>query len=181
MGLYGYARVSSTDQDCTIQEKALKAVGCDPVRSEKVSGTSRAGRTELATLLDFLRPEDTLVVTRVDRLARSVRDLEAIVEEIQGKGAYLRVLEQSVDTGTPEGRAFLQMLAVFAQFETALRKERQMEGIAKAKAAGVYTGRKPSVPNEEIQRLKDEGVSPTEIAKRLKVGRTSVYRALGMV
>lgn len=180
MNLYGYARVSSTDQDCTIQVRALEAAGCKPIRSEKVTGTSRDNRTELDILLAFLRKGDTLVVTRIDRLARSVRDLEAIVEEIQGKGAYLRVLEQPVDTSTPAGMAFLQMLGVFAQFETALRKERQMEGIAKAKAAGVYTGRKPSVPTEEIRRLKDEGVTPTEIAKRLKVGRTSVYRALGM-
>lgn len=181
MSLYGYARVSSTDQDCGIQVKALSDAGCHPVRSEKISGTSRDGRAELDTLLSFLREGDTLVVTRIDRLARSVADLEAIVLEIESKGAYLRVLEQPVDTSTPAGRAFLQMLGVFAQFETALRKERQMEGIAKAKAAGVYKGRKPSVPTEDILRMKAEGISPTEIAKRLGVGRTSVYRALGMV
>jgi DNA invertase Pin-like site-specific DNA recombinase len=181
MSLYGYARVSSTDQDCTIQEEALRGHGCNPVRSEKLSGTSREDRAELDTLLAFLRKGDTLVVTRIDRLARSVRDLEAIVEEIRCKGAYLRVLEQPVDTSTPAGMAFLQMLGVFAQFETALRKERQMEGIAKAKAAGVYKGRKPSVPEDEIKRLRAVGMKPTEIARHLRVGRTSVYRALGMV
>lgn len=181
MSLYGYARVSSADQDCSIQVEALRGHGCNPVRYEKLSGTSREGRAELDTLLDFLRKGDTLVVTRIDRLARSVRDLEAIVEEIQGKGAYLRVLEQPVDTSTPAGMAFLQMLGVFAQFETALRKERQMEGIAKAKAAGVYKGRKPSVPEDEIKRLRAEGMKPSEIARHLGVGRTSVYRALGMV
>lgn len=181
MTTIGYARVSSTDQDCSIQEEALRKAGCNPVRSEKKSGTSREGRTELETVLDFLRSGDTLVVTRIDRLARSVADLEEIVATLKDKGAHLRALDQPVDTASPAGKAFLQMLGVFAEFETALRKERQMEGIAKAKAAGVYKGRKPSVPVEEIQRLKLEGVSPTKIARELGVGRTSVYRALGMI
>ena len=180
MSTIGYARVSSTDQDCAIQEQALRDKGCNTIRSEKQSGTSREGRTELETVLSFLREGDTLMVTRIDRLARSVADLEAIVATLKAKGAHLRALEQPVDTSSPAGKAFLQMLGVFAEFETALRRERQMEGIARAKAAGVYTGRKPSVPVADIQRLKAEGVSPTEIAKRLGVGRTSVYRALGM-
>jgi DNA invertase Pin-like site-specific DNA recombinase len=179
MSLYGYARVSSTDQDCAIQEKALRDAGCDPIRSEKVSGTSRKGRTELDNLLAFVRQDDTLVVTRIDRLARSVADLEDIVATLKAKGAHLKALEQPVDTATPAGKAFLQMLGVFAEFETALRKERQMEGIAKAKAAGVYKGRKPSVPVDEVRRLQADGISPTEIARKLGVGRTSVYRALG--
>ena len=181
MSTYGYARVSSTDQDCTIQEQALLGAGCTTVRSEKQSGTSREGRAELQTILDFIHQGDTLMVTRIDRLARSVADLEDIVASLKAKGAHLRALEQPVDTASPAGKAFLELLGVFAEFVTALRKERQMEGIAKAKAAGVYKGRKPSVPSEEIQRLKSEGVSPTEIAKRLGVGRTSVYRALGIV
>lgn len=177
----GYARVSTTDQDCSIQEAALRAAGCNIVRSEKKSGTSRDGRTELETVLAFLREGDTLVVTRIDRLARSLYDLEGIVRDLQARGVHLRALEQPVDTSTPAGKAFLQMLGVFAEFETALRRERQMEGIAKAKAAGVYKGRKPSVPADEIKRLKADGVAPAEIARRLGVGRTSVYRALGMV
>ena len=177
----GYARVSTTDQDCAIQVTALDAAGCHPIRCEKVSGTSRVGRKELEAVLSFIRQGDTLVVTRIDRLARSVADLEAIVGELKAKGAFLRCIEQPVDTGTPAGKAFLQMLGVFAEFETALRRERQMEGIAKAKAAGVYKGRKPSVPVEEIKRLATDGVKPSEIAGRLRVGRTSVYRALGMV
>ena len=181
MNTIGYARVSTTDQDCSLQEAALQAHGCTIIRSERVSGTSRQGRTELDTVLDFIRKGDVLVVTRIDRLARSLSDLERIVQEIEGKGAHLRCLEQPVDTSTPAGRAFLQMLGVFAQFETALRRERQMEGIAKAKAAGVYKGRKPSVPADTIKAMRDAGRSPTEIAKELKVGRTSVYRALGMV
>ena len=179
--LIGYARVSTADQDCSIQEAALRAAGCTVIRAEKRSGTSRDGRKELDTVLSFLRPGDTLVVTRIDRLARSLLDLENIVREIAGKGAHIKALEQPVDTGTPAGKAFLQMLGVFAEFEAALRRERQMEGIAKAKAGGVYKGRKPSVPAEEVKRLAADGVKPSEIAKRLKVGRTSVYRALGMV
>lgn len=176
--IFGYARVSTDDQDCSIQEAALLAAGCATIRSEKKSGTSMAGRAELDTLLSFLRKGDTLMVTRIDRLARSVADLERIVAQLKGRGAHLRATEQPIDTSTPAGIAFLQMLAVFAQFETAIRRERQMEGIAKAKAAGVYKGRKASVPVEEVQRMKAEGVRPSDIAKRLKIGRGSVYRAL---
>ena len=181
MNIIGYARVSTTDQDCTIQQEALRRAGCTTIRSEQASGTSRDGRKELDTILDFMRSGDTLVVTRIDRLARSVADLESIVREISAKGAHLRCIEQPVDTNTPAGKAFLQMLGVFAEFETALRRERQMEGIAKAKAAGVYKGRKRSVPVDEITRLHGEGVTPTAISKQLGIGRTSVYRALGMV
>ena len=179
--LIGYARVSSVDQDCSLQEEALRAAGCTVIRSEKKSGTSTKGRAELNTILSFIRPGDTLMVTRIDRLARSVSDLERIVAELNSKGAHLRATEQPIDTSTPAGKAFLQMLGVFAEFETAIRKERQMEGIAKAKAAGVYKGRKPTVPAEEVRQMKAAGVSPTEIARRLGVGRTSVYRALGSV
>lgn len=177
--IIGYARVSSEDQDCAIQEHALRAAGCTIIRSEKRSGTTTAGREELDTVLAFIRPGDTLMVTRIDRLARSVADLEAIVGLLRGKGAYLKATEQPIDTSTPAGVAFLQMLGVFAQFETAIRRERQMEGIAKAKAAGAYKGRKPSVPVELVQKLRSEGVPPVEIARRLGIARASVYRALG--
>src|SRR6476659_4440345 len=101
--LIGYARVSTDDQDCTIQEAALRAAGCTTVRSEKKSGSSLVGRDELATLLDFLRTGDTLIVTRIDRLARSVRDLESIVEIVKTRGAFLRATEQPVDTSTAAG------------------------------------------------------------------------------
>lgn len=174
----GYARVSSDDQDCIIQEEALRTAGCTTIRSEKHSGTTTAGRGELETVLAFLRPGDTLMVTRIDRLARSVADLERIVAQLREKGAYLRATEQPIDTSTPAGVAFLQLLGVFAQFETAIRRERQMEGIAKAKAAGVYKGRKPSVDVAEVRALHSQRVGPTEIAKRLGIGRASVYRAL---
>lgn len=180
MATYGYARVSTTDQDLTVQREALKAAGCEIIREEKVSGTSRQGRDELETLLQFLRPGDTLVVTRLDRLARSMDDLSQIVNELQQRGAALKATEQPVDTSTAAGKAFFQMLGVFAEFETNLRRERQMEGIAKAKAKGVYKGRKPSIDVDEVRRLRDEdGLGATEIAKRLGIARTSVYRALG--
>lgn len=176
--LYGYARVSSTQQDLTIQREALKAAGCEVIREEKVSGTSRKGRQELETLLEFVRPGDVVVVTRLDRLARSLLDLSMIVEELQSKGVDLKATEQPVDTTTAAGKAFLQMLGVFSEFETGLRKERQMEGIQKAKAEGKYRGRKPSINVEEVKRLKSEGVSPSAIAKQLGMARSSVYRVL---
>jgi DNA invertase Pin-like site-specific DNA recombinase len=178
MANIGYARVSTKDQDCAIQEAALRAAGCELLRSEKRTGTTTRGRYELAILLEFLRPGDTLVVTRIDRLARSLEDLLRIVRQLTEKGVGLKATEQPVDTSSPEGRAFLQMLGVFAEFETAIRKERQLEGIAKAKAAGVYKGRKPSVPVEAVRALHAEGASPTAIARQLKIGRASVYRAL---
>ncbi|WP_121117521.1 recombinase family protein [Croceibacterium ferulae] len=176
--IIGYARVSSDDQDCTIQEEALRAAGCTTVRSEKHTGTTTAGRDELETVLSFMRSGDTLMVTRIDRLARSVADLERIVAQLREKGAHLRATEQPIDTSTPAGVAFLQMLGVFAQFETAIRRERQMEGIAKAKAAGVYKGRKSSVDPVAVRALHGEGMGATEIANRLGIGRASVYRAL---
>lgn len=178
MSIYGYARVSSIDQDVTIQRAALTAAGCTIVRAEKASGTSRKGRNELDTLLDFLRPGDTLVVTRIDRLARSLRDLQNLVHELQERGIHLKATEQPVDTSSPAGKAFLGMLGVFAEFETNLRKERQMEGIHAAKQRGIYKGRKPSIDPVAVRRLRDEGVGATEIAKRLGVGRASVYRVL---
>ncbi len=176
--VYGYARVSSIDQDLTIQEEALRAAGCDTIRSEKISGTSREGRQELDTLLEFLHEGDTLVVTRIDRLARSIRDLQNLVHVLRARGVTLRATEQPIDTSNAAGKAFLDMLGVFAEFETNLRRERQLEGIAKAKANGVYKGRKPTIDPAEVARLQAEGIGATEIAKRLKIGRASVYRVL---
>ena len=176
--IIGYARVSTEDQDCSIQEEALRAAGATVIRSERKSGTSTDGRTELATVLDFVREGDTLLVTRIDRLARSLMDLEGIVQQLRAKGVHLRATEQPIDTASPAGRAFLQMLGVFAEFETAIRRERQMEGIARAKQAGVYKGRKPSVPSERVKELKAEGLGASEIAKRLGIARSSVYVSL---
>ncbi len=178
MAIYGYARVSTTDQDLSLQVEALKAVGCEVVRSEKVSGTSTAGRNELRTLLDFLREGDELVVTRIDRLARSIKDLQDIVFELREKGAVLKATEQPIDTSTAAGKCFLDMLGVFAEFETNLRRERQLEGIERAKQRGVYKGRKPSISTEKVRELKQLGMGATAIARELGIGRASVYRVL---
>ena len=178
MTAIGYARVSTTDQDLSIQLKALKAAGCDVIRQEHASGTSTAGRAELRTVLDFIRKGDVLVVTRIDRLARSIGDLQDIVRALKAHGAVLRATEQPIDTSTAAGKCFLDMLGVFAEFETNLRRERQLEGIAKAKAEGVYRGRKRSIDQEQVEKLKADGLGATDIAKRLKIGRASVYRVL---
>jgi DNA invertase Pin-like site-specific DNA recombinase len=178
MAILGYARASTLDQSTDIQIEQLKAAGCELVRAEKKSGTSRDGRTELQTLLDFLRSGDTLVVTRIDRLARSIGDLQDIVRLLKAKSVSLKATEQPIDTGTAAGKAFLDMLGVFAEFETNLRKERQLEGIAKAKAAGIYKGRPPKISAAEIAKLKSEGLGPTAIADRLGIGRASVYRLM---
>lgn len=179
MSIYGYARVSTIDQDLSIQQTALKAAGCEVIRAEKASGTRRDGRTELQALLDFLHAGDTLVVTRIDRLARSLKDLQDIVHELKAKGVALKATEQPIDTSTAAGKAFLDMLGVFAEFETNLRRERQLEGIAAAKTRGVYTGRKSSIDAAEVRRLYDEEkLGPTAIARQLGIGRASVYRLI---
>ena len=178
MASYGYARVSSTDQDLTLQREALEAAGCTIIRAEKVSGTSTQGRDELATLLEFVRDGDELVVTRVDRLARSVGDLQTIVATLRDRGASLRATEQPIDTGTAAGKCFLDMLGVFAEFETNLRRERQLEGIAKAKERGVYKGRKASIDPAKVRELHRDGMGPAKIARELGVARSSVYRLL---
>jgi len=157
----------------------LKEAGCDVIRSEKRSGTTTAGRAELQTILDFLRPGDILLVTRIDRLARSIGDLQDIARALKVKGASLKATEQPIDTSTAAGKAFLDMLGVFAEFETNLRRERQLEGIAKAKEAGVYRGRPASISADRVRELKAQGLGPTEIARTMGIGRASVYRALG--
>ena len=174
----GYARASTIDQDLSIQIEALRAAGCDPIRSEKRSGTTVAGRDELRTVLEFLRAGDTLTVTRIDRLARSIGDLQDIVRQLKAKGVALKATEQPIDTSTAAGKAFLDMLGVFAEFETNLRRERQMEGIAAAKVRGVYKGRPPAIEAAEVAKLKAEGLGATEIARKLGIGRASVYRVL---
>ena len=176
---YGYARVSSSGQDLTIQIEALTNAGCETIRQEKVSGTSVQGRDELNTLLEFLRKGDELVVTRIDRLARSIRDLQNIVYDLDKKGVTISATEQPINTQTSAGKCFLDMLGVFGEFETNLRKERQMEGISKAKEKGVYKGRKPSVDVAKVKELRDSGMGGSAIAKVMGIGRASVYRALG--
>ena len=176
--IYGYARCSSSSQSTDIQIEALKVAGCDVIRSENVSGTSLDGRTELRNLMDFARAGDTIVVTRIDRMARSVRDLQNIVFELKQKGVSFQATEQSVDTSTSAGKCFLDMLSVFSEFETNLRKERQMEGVKRAKEKGVYTGRKKSIDVQKIRELQSRGLGATAIARELSIDRTSVYRVL---
>ena len=175
---YGYARVSSVGQDLTIQVQKLNEVGCDVIREEKVSGTSLKGRKEFETLMEFMREGDELVVTRIDRLARSIRDLQNIVYELKNKGVTLSATEQPIDTRTSAGKAFLDMLGVFSEFETNLRKERQMEGVRKAKERGVYKGRGRTIDASKIYELKQNGYGATKISKELGITRQSVYRLL---
>ena len=174
--IYGYARVSTLDQDLSIQHAALEAAGCMTIFEEKKSGTRRDGRTELQVLLECVREGDTVIV---DRLARSMKDLQDIVHELKEKGVSLKATEQPIDTGSAAGKAFLDMLGVFAEFETNLRRERQLEGIQQAKAKGVYKGRKPSIDVAKVKTLRDAGKGPAAIARELKIARSSVYRVLG--
>ncbi len=177
--LVGYARVSSVGQSLDVQLDLLQRAGCEKVFSEKRSGRTTSGREALAECLDFVRLGDTLIVTRLDRLARSVGDLFATIDRLQTKGVQFRCLQQSdVDTNSSTGRLMLAILGAVAAFETDIRRERQADGIAKAKEAGVYKGRKPTVNVDEVRRLHGAGKRPADIAREMKIGRASVYRAL---
>ena len=173
----GYARVSTADQNLDAQTAALEAAGCTMVRTETGDGATLAGRPELRTILEFIHPGETLVVTRIDRLARSMRDLQVIVATLQDNGAHLAATEQPVDTSTAAGKAFFDMLGVFAEFETNLRRERQAEGIAAAKHRGAYRGRPPRIDMQAIKERLSLGLSPTQIAGELSVSRGTVYKA----
>lgn len=181
--LVGYARTSTAEQEAGLvaQERELKAVGCDEIYSERVSSVTKRPRLEEA--IKFLRKGDTLVVTKVDRLARSTTKLWELVEELKAKGVGLRVLNlggETVDTTSASGKLILTIFAGFAQFEREIMLERQREGIAKAKAEGSYKGRKPTARAKaaDARKLASEGLNVTDIAKRLGIGRASVYRAL---
>lgn len=178
--LVGYARVSSLDQNHTLQKNRLEESGCEKIFSEKQSGTSKKNRTALTDCLDYMREGDTLVITKIDRLARSARDLHNIVHDLEISKINLMVLDQSIDTRTPAGKAFLGMLATFAEFETNIRKERQLEGIAKAKAEGKFKGRKPTAQGKkaEMIALLQQGMSKPKIAKEVGVSVASVYNVL---
>lgn len=179
MMIVGYARVSSEGQSLDIQIDALKEAGCEKIFAEKRSGTSTNDRAALNDALDWCREGDTLMVARLDRLARSVGDLFRIIERLTSKKVSFRCLQQSgVDTDSSTGRLMLTILGAVAAFETDIRKERQREGIAKAKAAGVYKGRKPSVDIAAVRSLRNAGARPSDIAKKLGIARASVYRAL---
>jgi DNA invertase Pin-like site-specific DNA recombinase len=177
--LIGYARVSSVGQSLEVQQEQLATAGCEKVFAEKRSGTTLTDRKALEEAIEFAREGDTLLVTRLDRLARSGGDLQNIVGRLNAKGVGFRCLQQgAVDTTTGMGKLVLGILGAVAEFEADIRKERQLEGIAKAKAAGVYKGRKASVDVEAVKALKATGKGPAVIAKELGIGRASVYRAL---
>lgn len=173
----GYARVSSSGQSLDIQLEHLRAAGCERIYQEKKSGRTADDRPELQRALGDLRPGDVLVVTRLDRLARSVPDLYAILRHAEHAGAGFTCLQQgAIDTTTPTGKLMFGILGAVAEFENDLRRERQREGIEKAKAAGVYRGRKPTIDRERVlERLRAEE-SPAAIARELGVGRSSIYR-----
>ena len=164
-----------------MQRDAVKSVGVEKIFEEKVSATSTQGRDKLRECLDFVREGDELVITRIDRLARSVLDLQLIIKELTDKGVSLTATEQPISTKDATSKCFLDMLGVFAELETNLRKERQLEGIAKAKEKGVYKGGKSKIDVERIKTLKKEGMGATKIARELYIHRDSVYRLLKRV
>ena len=181
--LVGYARTSTVDQEAGFeaQMRDLEAEGCEKVFGEQVSSVGE--RAQLEAALDFVRESDTLVVLKIDRLARSTSHLLDIVGRLEAKGAGLRILDfggGEVDTKSPAGKLVLTMFGAMAEFERGIMLERQREGIARAKAAGRYRGRKPTAraKADEIRALKEQGVGASEIARRLSIGRASVYRVL---
>lgn len=179
----GYARVSSTGQSLEVQLEKLARI-CDKIKifQEKKSGTNAANRPELRACLEYLREGDTLVVTRLDRLGRSVRDLQNIKHILDTKGVELLITDQSIDTRTTTGRLMFSMLAAIAEFENDLRKERQADGIAKAKAKGIHLGRKAKLSNQQIEELRQrraEGTKIVDLMKTYGLSKATVYRLLG--
>ena len=172
----GYARVSSVGQNLESQLIALKEYGCEKIFQEKVSGTSTKGREQLKEMLNFVRESDEVVFTRTDRVARSVLDLQLIVKELSEKGVSLTATEQPISTKDATSKCFLDMLSVFAEFETNLRKERQMDGIKANKDK--FKGRGQTIDVNKIKELKTKGLGATAIAKEMNIDRTSVYRLL---
>jgi DNA invertase Pin-like site-specific DNA recombinase len=179
MTTVGYARVSSLGQDLAVQLEKLK--GCDKVFKEKRSGVD-AGRPELKACLEYLREGDTLLVTKLDRLARSTSDLYRIVSELTERGVTFKVADDpSIDTGTRTGKLIMGILALIAEFENDIRRERQQDGINKAKAEGVRFGPKPLLTLEVVQKIKElrsDGATVAELMRRTKLSKASVYRAL---
>jgi DNA invertase Pin-like site-specific DNA recombinase len=179
--IIGYARTSTLEQvnGFEAQLRDLKAAGAEKLFKEQVSSVQR--REQLDAALEFAREGDTLLVTKLDRLARSIPHLAEVTAALEAKGVALKVLDLGLDTATSTGRLMLNLLGSIAQFEREMMLERQREGIAKAKAAGKYKGRKPSAREklEEIRRLREEGVGASGIARQLGIGRASVYRVLG--
>lgn len=180
--IYGYARVSTTGQNLQSQLDELEKYGCTFIKEEKISGTTQKDRVELNTILEFITKGDQLVITKLDRLARNVLDLQVMIKNLESKGASLVILNlfggKSIDTGNASDKLFIDMLGAFAEFETNLRRERQLSGIAIAKEKGVYKGRKPKATIEMINELKLKGMNNTDIAKELGVTYRSITRTI---
>jgi len=174
----GYARVSTTDQDLDVQLTKLKEQGCDIVRSEKVSGASRVGRDELNTIIDFLRPDDELVVARLDRLGRDTRDVLNIIHECEQRGASVTILDPHVSTRGEMGHLVITVLGMVAQMERRFIKERQRDGIERAKTNGIYKGGKRRIDRDAVLALSAKGITPTQIAKEIRCSRMQIYRIL---
>ena len=178
--IVGYARTSTVEQEAGFeaQQRDLKAHGCGKVFAEQVS--SGAERQELERALEFVRENDVLVVTKIDRLARSIRDLCAIVDQLQAKGVSLRILGMGLDTSTANGKLMLNVLGSVAQFEREVMLERQREGIKRARAEGKYKGREPTAMRQahHISALAAQGWTRPHIADELEISLRSVYRAL---
>lgn len=179
----GYARTSTVEQVAGLeaQERDLRAAGAEKVFSERVSSVAK--RDQLEAVLDYCREGDILIVTKLDRLARSIDDLVSITSRLKSKGVTLHILAMNLDTSTPTGKLMLNLLGSIAQFERELMLERQREGIAKAKAEGKYKGRVPTAQRKaaEVAKLRAEGLKAEEIADKLKISRASVFRVLKKV
>jgi DNA invertase Pin-like site-specific DNA recombinase len=177
----GYGRTSTLDQQAGFdaQIRDLAEIGCEKIFSEQVSAVGK--RPQLEAALDFIREGDTLIVTKLDRLARSTQHLLEIADRVKVKGADLCILNLGADTSTATGRLMFTVIGAIACFERELMLERQREGVARAKAEGKYKGRKPTARAKavEVKALKADGVRPVDIARRLGIGRASVYRVLG--
>jgi DNA invertase Pin-like site-specific DNA recombinase len=177
MAIIGYARVSTEEQDLTVQLEQLQTTGMDKIFQEKASGV-KEDRPQLQAMLEYVREGDTVVVCKLDRLARSTRHLLEIVDGLEKKQVAFKVLNINLDTSTPTGKLMLSMLAAIGQFERELLLERQKEGIRLAKAKGVYIGRKPTAraKSAEAMDLLAQGVKKAEAARRLKISLASLYR-----
>ncbi len=175
----GYCRVSTIEQNMTAQLKLLHKAGCQEIFEEKISG-SHIDRPELRKLLDYIRKGDTVIVTKLDRLARSTKDLLGLAEEIKKKGADFEVLNINLDTKSPTGQLMLTMLAAIAEFERGIMLERQREGIAIARKEGKYKGRKPIEETKlrQVKILVNEGMSVSKAVTEVGVARRTYYKAI---
>lgn len=178
--IIGYARVSTKEQDIDLQTERLAEAGAEKIFQDKLSGTQASNRAQLQLCLDFVREGDTLIVTRLDRIARSSHDLHNIIASLEAKGVAFKCIQQGeVDTSTSTGKLMIGMLGAIAQFENDLRRERQREGILKAKAKGIYKGRRAVIDADRVRHMASEGMGASAIAKQLGCHRQSVYRLLG--